>query len=536
MKECLMILDCYQSFIIQILFMNNPIASTKIKIIYELLLSGIVNITSTARKLKTTRNTIKKYISELRTLIIVYPDQLDDFGFYLARLKKPVLPGERLVFLQELFPAISRNILLENSKILDEWKKYKNENPDGFQYSQFNNHFTEWCNFNGVIKLTNRWRVAIIAEEDFITLRKWRRCSNKAKWEKAVIILESYKGKSLKKISQQVERSTDQVKEWIRVYSEKGLAGMNRKVRKRNEQIIQNIETKKSNLMRLLHETPKLHSINRASWSLLTLATAYKNQYKTSLSTSTISEYIRESGFSFRKAKETLTSPDPHFREKLNNITNILSNLTSEQKFFSVDEFGPFAVKIKGGRSYVRNGELKTFPQLQRSKGCIICTAALELSENQITHFYSQKKNTDEMIKLLEILLIQYRGQQKIFFSWDAASWHASKKLYKKIEEVNDEVYRSENKTPIVELAPLPSSAQFLNVIESVFSGLAKAIIHNSDYSSADECKSAIDLYFKERNEYFITYPKKAGNKIWGKELVIPIFDETKNFKDPRWR
>ena len=85
------------------------------------------------------------------------------------------------------------------------------------------------------------------------------------------------------------------------------------------------------------------------------------------------------------------------------------------------------------------------------------------------------------MIKLLEILLIQYRGQQKIFFSWDAASWHASKKLYKKIQEVNDEIYRSENKTPIVELAPLPSSAQFLNVIESVFSGLAKAIIHNSD-------------------------------------------------------
>lgn len=516
--------------------MNTPIASPKIKIIYELILSGIINIRCTARALKISRNTVKKYVSELKTLIVLYPDQLEDFNFYHTRLGKPVLDSDKLVSLQELFPAFSKSILTEKSTILYEWRKYKKGNPDGFQHSQFNCHFTEWCTLNKIIKLSNRWRIDIISEEDFMRLNKWRRSTNKTKWEKAVIILESHKGESLQKISQQVERSTDKVKEWIKAYSENGLTGMLRKPRKINEQTIQLIETKKANLMKLLHETPRLHGINRASWSIHTLAAAYKNHYNVSISCSSISEYINKCGYSFRKAKETLTSPDPNFREKLDNITGILSNLTPKQKFFSVDEFGPFAVKTKGGRSYVRDGELNTYPQLQKSKGCIICTSALELSENQITHFYSQKKNTDEMIKLLEILLVQYKGQEKIFFSWDAASWHASKKLYRKIEEVNDETFRSENKTPMVELAPLPSSAQFLNVIESVFSGLAKAIIHNSDYNTVDECKSAIDLYFKERNEYFIKHPQKAGNKIWGKELVIPIFDETKNCKDPKWR
>jgi hypothetical protein len=85
-------------------------------------------------------------------------------------------------------------------------------------------------------------------------------------------------------------------------------------------------------------------------------------------------------------------------------------------------------------------------------------------------------------------------------------------------------------------LAPLPSSAQFLNVIESVFSGLAKAIIHNSNYKGTDECKAAIDTYFQGRNENFRKNPQKAGNKIWGKELVIPVFNESKNCKDPKWR
>ena len=223
------------------------------------------------------------------------------------------------------------------------------------------------------------------------------------------------------------------------------------------------------------------------------------------------------------------------YREKLENIKTILSKLASNEKFFSVDEYGPFAIKIQGGRSLVKRDEIKTYPQWQKSKGSLICTAALELSTNQVTHFYSDKKNTGEMIKLLEVLINKYKGEKKIFFSWDAASWHASKELYERIKQINNKDYRKQNGTPLVELAPLPASAQFLNVIESVFSGMARAIIHNSNYDSVNECKSSIDLHFKERNEYFDKNPKKAGNKIWGKELAVPVFDETKIFKDPKW-
>jgi len=87
-----------------------------------------------------------------------------------------------------------------------------------------------------------------------------------------------------------------------------------------------------------------------------------------------------------------------------------------------------------------------------------------------------------------------------------------------------------------VELAPLPASAQFLNVIESVFSGMARAIIHGNDYQSVEEYKTAIDRYFRERNQYFQEHPKRAGNKLWGDEIVKVKFSESNNCKDPRWR
>jgi len=140
------------------------------------------------------------------------------------------------------------------------------------------------------------------------------------------------------------------------------------------------------------------------------------------------------------------------------------------------------------------------------------------------------------MIKLIEVLINQYQGQKRIFSSWDAASWHASKMVTEKTKEINRQAYRKLHNTPLVELAPLPASAQFLNVIESVFSGMAKAIIHNSNYSSTKQCQLAINSYFAERNTHFLNIPQRAGKKIWGKELSWPVFNEAGTFKDSRWR
>ena len=121
---------------------------------------------------------------------------------------------------------------------------------------------------------------------------------------------------------------------------------------------------------------------------------------------SIVSEYFKSMGYKFKKARKVLTSPDPDYRAKLMQITDILSRLEAREKFFSIDEFGPCAVKIRGGVALVRGDQQRTIPQRQRSKGSLICTAGLELSTNQVTHFYSKKKNSEEMIKLLDVLLV----------------------------------------------------------------------------------------------------------------------------------
>lgn len=320
------------------------------------------------------------------------------------------------------------------------------------------------------------------------------------------------------------------VMRYVRNYRSRGLVGLyafRKGKKKKHEQ-----EEYKSAVFALLHSPPQAHGINRTSWRMEDLKQVLQLQ-GLPINKDSIRLIIRNAGYRFRKAKRVLTSTDPEYHEKLAEVTRALSSLTETQKFFSIDEFGPFAVKVHGGRALTAPGQERVVPQWQKSKGSLILVGALELSTNQVTHFYVNRKSTTEMIELMHILLDQYHDQSLLYLSWDAASWHASKAFLAEVDRLNKDENRTIHNTPSIALAPLPASAQFLNVIESVFSGMARAIIHNSDYVSVQACKKAIDRYYLERNEFFQVHPKRAGNKIWGKERVPPVFNPSNNCKDP---
>jgi transposase len=494
-----------------------------------------------ARSYKIARSTVRAYIELYNNSDFVHVDILNLSANNIAASLRPqnsIYKNAKYRILRDRFLQYHQRLKSENTNMKTLWEEYNQKEPSGLKYSRFVDHYHMWRKENGFSEVNfNKWQIRNIPKEDEKTLREWRLSNKRSKWERAVALLDLNREGNITKISRKIERSCKTIKKWHAAYIDKGIKYLDLpRTRRVPKQIIDNISLKKERIIKLLHESPSLHDLNRTSWSLKTLTQAYDKIYDETISKSSISEYVRSEKYTFTKARTVLTSPDPEYRTKLKEITNILSNLQSNEKFFSIDEFGPVAIKIRGGRTFSLKDQTRTIPQLQRSKGSLICTAALELSTNQITHFYSSKKNTAEMIKLLEILIEKYTTEERIYFSWDAASWHASKKLYEKVKEVNDPEYRNKHSSPFVELAPLPSSAQFLNVIESVFSGMAKAVIHNSDYQTVDECKHAINRHFSERNQAFLENPKRAGKKIWGKEIVKAVFKDSNNCKDPKYR
>jgi hypothetical protein len=283
----------------------------------------------------------------------------------------------------------------------------------------------------------------------------------------------------------------------------------------------------------VLHTPPSDHGFNRTSWRLVDLDSVLRAQGKRSTPRS-IGAVIHAAGYRWKQARVPLTSTDPECRAKVDEIRSTLSRLAHDEAFFSIDEFGPFAVKMRGGKSLSGPHHVRVVPQWQQSKGRLIVTAAPELSRNRISHFYSTRKNTVETTKLVEMVKDQYRGLRRIYLSWDAAPWHRSKALRDRIEEWNTPSSRGD--FPEIRLLPLPGGAQFLNVIESVFSGMARAIIHNSDYASVEDAKVAISRYFDDRNTSFQMTPRRAGRTIWEKEPAPSRFLETSNCKDAKYR
>jgi transposase len=503
----------------------------------------IPSTSSLAKTIRVAKSTVVKYQGFIKAsgysfsgFAALRPEEMD--AILDQRGMRHRKPRQRYVTLLTIFPQIQANLSEDTVNLKQGWAAYKTHHPEGYGYSQFAAHFRSWRETQGLpTSLSTKWQVPCITQEDMDELKRWRRSNDRTRWAKAVVVIDSHRGVGPTKLSSKVEKSCRILKRWVDAYKQQGMAALraNRK-RCHCSEKLDEMQQKRDRIIELLHETPQIHGINRASWSLKTLAQAFEKQYGQPIGVSTLSEYVIAEGYTFKKARRVLTSPDPNYREKLQEITRVLSTLRADEKFLSIDEFGPFSVRMRGGVALAPKGAVRIVPQRQRSKGRLIITAALELSTNQITHFFSEKKNTAEMIRLFDVLLQQYSNQRCLYVSWDAASWHVSARLSERVSEINSAAQTNPGASPFVKLMPLPASAQFLNVIESVFSGMARAILHNSDYQSVEECKAAIDRYFAERNEAYRRNPRRAGKKIWGEELVEPCFAPSNNCKDPNWR
>jgi transposase len=284
---------------------------------------------------------------------------------------------------------------------------------------------------------------------------------------------------------------------------------------------------KTRDLLELLHQKPTSFGINRTSWTQRTLTQAYKDTYKRSISTATVKRLIKNAGYGWRRARRVLTSPDPAYTDKVELLSKTLRSLAPTELLFFLDEWGPVQVKKRGGRTYSTRDNNPTIPRYQPSRGTVALAASLSATTNQLTWMFVTSKDTLSMIGLLEVLYNQYHANSKLFVAWDAVSWHNSAALTDWMDDFNQRT-REAGAGPMIELVPLPTSAQFLNVIEGVLSGMTRAVVNNSDYCSADEMKAAISQYFLERNKSFIENPRRAGKAIWESDFFHGLDTFTK--------
>jgi transposase len=306
--------------------------------------------------------------------------------------------------------------------------------------------------------------------------------------------------------------SRQTTRHYFKVYMEAGAAGLF-SGRPRLGKPAKDAE-KTNRILELLHCRPDSIGFSRMNWTQRDLTQAYEARHHETISRSTLARLIKKAGYGWRKARRVLTSPDPNYQEKIERLVMTLRSLKASEMFSFIDEWGPVQVRKRSGRAYRDKDSVPRIPRHQVSRGTVSLVAALSATTNQTTWIFVASKDTRSIMDLLEILFNQYHGKSKLYVTWDAVAWHNSAILTEWLDDFNEENKR-EPAGPMIELVPLPTSAQFLNVIEGVLNGMTRAVIHNSDYKCTEDMKLAISRHFNQRNQHFKDHPKRAGGKIW---------------------
>ena len=277
--------------------MTRIISAGKVRIIHESFLQGTINKKHLSNTLKISRNTLKKHLYKMKLFNDKFPDETINIKKYIAFVKSYRKSSERYTILRTQFQSVYDSIINSNSNLKSECNRIKIKYPDGYGQTQFRKYFYKWLNDNNLSIEQKKYKLILNSPNDLQTLKKWRLSSDRRKWEKAVLMLDLVRGKTISEIESKIERSRRKIKNWISLYERKGIEGLIKPRRRINKATIQNIEIKKKNLIKLIHETPKNFGINRASWSLKSLKDAYNKQYGVSISATMISVYIKSARF-----------------------------------------------------------------------------------------------------------------------------------------------------------------------------------------------------------------------------------------------
>ncbi len=355
-----------------------------------------------------------------------------------------------------------------------------------------------------------------LATDEIQTLEGYRAGPSARHSAKATSVLMANNHRTILEIISETGRPLSTIYRWIKDFREQRTKFIKHKRHHPQRELL--YQDRRTRIVDILHASPSLYGINRASWSYPTITQAYNELHDDKVSESIVGRMLKTIGYSWRRARKVLTSKDPQYREKVQRVLDVLQNLRKGEAFFFIDEAGPYQVRKYGGKCLTLEKELRVVPQFQKPKGRVMLIGGLEALSNQMTWTWIDNKGVDTMCTFIKILHREYTTFSKLYLTWDALSSHRSKSVSKLIDQLNNDAIKR-GTGPCIEIVPLPNNSQFLNVIESVFSGMKKAVVHHSDYQSTEEMKAAISRHFADRNAFFKENPKRAGNKIWDKQF-----------------
>jgi len=160
--------------------------------------------------------------------------------------------------------------------------------------------------------------VGRLTENEIKRLRQGLRSSSAFTVRRCQIVLKSSQWQTPRQIAQQLGCSDQTVRQAIRAYQQTGLACLQEKSHARHNQEPSIKETGRERLKELIRLSPRTFGYETSVWTRSLLAEMLHQEGHTTyqVSPSTITLTLKRLGISWRRAKQWVRSPDPHYEHR----------------------------------------------------------------------------------------------------------------------------------------------------------------------------------------------------------------------------
>lgn len=322
--------------------------------------------------------------------------------------------------------------------------------------------------------------------------RRLQRISRTAKdplrLRRAIVVLMSAQGQSVKDITSLMQVSEDYVRDVIHAFNERGFDALDPKWSGGRPKTIS--ERVREYIRLIARTSPADWNIAAFStWSLAKLAEHLVTRgVVPAISRETLRRILREGKISWQTTTTWKASNDPDFIAKMHRVLALYDTPPPDGRVICVDEFGPLNLMPRKGKAWrpaARPRRLRA--TYNRYSGVMHMLAALDLTTGKVYYRIRRRKRWREFLGLLKSLRSRW-PREKLYVVVDNFSPHKHAEV-RTWAAAND-----------VELVFLPTYGSWLNWIESEFAALRYFALNGTDHRTHAEQNTAIAAYIRWRN------------------------------------
>lgn len=322
-----------------------------------------------------------------------------------------------------------------------------------------------------------------LSPTDRATLECWAksRSVDAATSTRARIILMSSDRHTASEVADSLGVSERNVYKWIWRFDAEGITGLGDRPRKGRPPKIDE-ELAMEILTRTVETTPP----GMTHWSIRLMSEAAK------VSKHVVATIWKSAGLKPHRIKTLKISKDPAFAEKLVDVVGLYLNPPENALVLSVDEKTQIqALDRTQPMLPLRPGQVERRTHDYKRHGTASLYAALNVASGKVIGRLTKKHRASEFIEFLDVIERRTEAAGDVHVILDNSSTHTTPAVIAWLEA-----------HPRFTFHFTPTSASWLNAVETWFSALERRAIRRGSFTSVGELKASIRAYVRAHNAH----------------------------------